>query len=183
MTKLPFDEITDLARERITADVLDQLSDDEIEEELEDEIEDLIIMAYALGWGLFLDEYDEQLALNQKSLTEALQTKIEGKTYQEYLEPHIAEKDIEGIYRVVDTTVHQMFEQAQLDCAKQVGKETKTWLTMEDDEVRQTHRYLEGVSVPIDERFYTIDGDSAPCPGLFASAQNNVNCRCILHYD
>ena len=179
MIRLPFDEITDLARTRITEGAMETLSS----EELEDEIEDLIIMAYALGWGLFLDDYDENIPLNQKSLTSALQTKIEGKTYKEYLEPYIEEKDIEGIYLVVDTTIHQMYTMAQNDCAKQCGYKTKTWVTVGDEKVRETHDFLDGVKVGIDEKFYTIDDDNAPCPGLFALAKNNCNCRCVLHYD
>lgn len=53
---------------------------------------------------------------------------------------------------------------------------------MEDDKVRDTHDYLEGMSVGIDEEFYTYDGDHALYPGGFENAQNNVNCRCFLTY-
>lgn len=179
--RLPFDEITDLAREQITQEILDELTDENLDE-FEDEIEDLIIMAYALGWGLFLNEYDEQRALNQNSLTKALQTKIEGKTYKEYLEPHIEEKDLEGIYRVIDTTVHQMYVMAQDDCAKECGYNTKTWRTMEDNKVREAHVFLDKVKIPIDEKFYAGD-DGALMPGGFSAPELNCNCRCILHYE
>ena len=179
MTKLPFDEITEMARASITEGSLEVMSN----EEIEDEIEDLVIMAYTLGWGLFLTDYEVDTPLNQKLIYDALQTKLGGKTYKEYLEPHIEEKDIEGIYRVIDTTVHQMYVMAQENCAHESGFKTKTWRTMEDEKVRDTHRYLEGVTVPIDEKFYTYDGDSAPCPSLFSLPENNCNCRCVLHYD
>ena len=178
MIRLPFDEITDLARTRITEGTMETLSN----EELEDEIEDLIIMAYTLGWGLFLDEYEVDTPLNQKSLSGALQTKIKGKTYKEYLEPHIEDKDLEGINRVLDTTVHQMYVMAQNDCAKQSGFTKKTWRTMEDDKVREPHRFLDRVSVPIDEKFYVGD-DGALMPGGFSAPELNVNCRCLLSYE
>lgn len=61
-------------------------------------------------------------------------------------------------------------------------KTVKTWRTKKDERVRDTHRFLEGVTIPIDQRFWTIDGDSAMTPGGFATAQENVNCRCFLVY-
>ena len=57
---------------------------------------------------------------------------------------------------------------------------TKTWGTMLDESVRETHSYLESVSVPLEEEFFTFDGDHAPYPGLFQKAENNVNCRCFV---
>jgi hypothetical protein len=53
---------------------------------------------------------------------------------------------------------------------------------MDDDRVRDTHMFLEGVEVPMGERFYTFDGDSAMIPGDFALPENNINCRCTLSY-
>ena len=62
---------------------------------------------------------------------------------------------------------------------------TKNWYTVMDDKVRETHRYLEGASVSLDEEFWTFDGDHAAYPGGFTKAENNVNCRCTveLHID
>ena len=51
---------------------------------------------------------------------------------------------------------------------------------MADEKVRDTHQYLELMTVDIDEDFYTYDGDHASAPGMFELAQNNVNCRCEL---
>jgi hypothetical protein len=51
---------------------------------------------------------------------------------------------------------------------------------MLDDRVRETHDYLEGVRVGIDDLFYTFDGDAAYAPGGFGDPSNNVNCRCYL---
>lgn len=61
-------------------------------------------------------------------------------------------------------------------------KTMKTWQTQKDERVRDTHRFLQGVTIPTDQRFWTIDGDSALTPGGFLTAQNNVNCRCVLVY-
>jgi hypothetical protein len=51
---------------------------------------------------------------------------------------------------------------------------------MMDEKVRDTHQYLEGMTVGIEEDFWTYDNDHASAPGLFEFAENNVNCRCEL---
>ena len=56
----------------------------------------------------------------------------------------------------------------------------KTWETMKDDRVRDEHQYLDGVSVGINDRFYTDDGDSAMYPGDFENPALNINCRCYV---
>jgi hypothetical protein len=51
-----------------------------------------------------------------------------------------------------------------------------------DNRVRDTHFYLEGMTVDINDKFYTYDGDSAYRPGGFEKAENNCGCRCLLMY-
>jgi uncharacterized protein with gpF-like domain len=57
---------------------------------------------------------------------------------------------------------------------------SKRWQTMEDDRVRDTHSYLQGMVVPFDADFYTYDSDHAPFPGLFTLPENNIGCRCVV---
>lgn len=86
----------------------------------------------------------------------------------------------DAIIRIADTEMHRIANQAALDTAKYAGAKYKTWATMLDDKVRDTHDYLEGMTVGIDEDFYTYDGDHAPAPGLFELPENSINCRCEL---
>ena len=58
---------------------------------------------------------------------------------------------------------------------------TKTWKSMKDDKVRDTHDYLDGMTVGFDEDFYTYNGDHAKYPGLFGVPEEDVNCRCLVH--
>jgi uncharacterized protein with gpF-like domain len=68
-----------------------------------------------------------------------------------------------------------------MDMATATGKDLyKTWVTMRDDRVRETHDYLEGMKIPINEPFVTYDMDEAMYPGGFSLPENNVNCRCTL---
>jgi len=57
---------------------------------------------------------------------------------------------------------------------------TKTWITAEDERVRESHRELNGVTIPIDEPFanglmYPSDYSGAP--------EEVINCRCDIQYN
>ena len=66
--------------------------------------------------------------------------------------------------------------------AKKAGKKYKTWNTMGDDKVRDTHDYLAGISVPVEDKFVTYDGDEADAPCGFNNVENNARCRCWLTF-
>jgi uncharacterized protein with gpF-like domain len=55
---------------------------------------------------------------------------------------------------------------------------TKTWQTMGDEKVRESHAEAEGQTVAIDEHF-TVGGEQAYGPGdVGLSAENRCGCRC-----
>mgnify|MGYP006219977789 FL=1 len=56
----------------------------------------------------------------------------------------------------------------------------KQWLTARDEDVRTTHKELEGVIVGANEEFVTSDLDTASSPASFTKASNNINCRCTI---
>jgi hypothetical protein len=104
----------------------------------------------------------------------------------------------DDVIRVVDTDMNRVYNDSVLDVGEKANAGTvewsdedlpapdtkdrvmKTWVTMADDRVRDTHDYLEGMSVPINERFFTFDNDYARYPGDFQLPQNNINCRCRI---
>lgn len=53
------------------------------------------------------------------------------------------------------------------------------WITARDDEVRETHRELDGSMVKPGEPFVNSLGHSAFCPGQFNIAAEDINCRCV----
>jgi HK97 family phage portal protein len=57
----------------------------------------------------------------------------------------------------------------------------KTWLSMRDDEVRETHREenIATLTVSIIENFY-VGGEYLPYPGAGSDPGNNINCRCTI---
>ena len=58
----------------------------------------------------------------------------------------------------------------------------KRWKDVGDEKVRDTHQYLNGISVPLNDYFYSISGDYGRFPGDFKTAEENSNCRCGIVY-
>ena len=53
------------------------------------------------------------------------------------------------------------------------------WITARDDEVRETHRELDGARVKPGVQFINSQGHGAFCPGQFGLAAEDINCRCV----
>lgn len=141
---------------------------------------DALIMAYVYG----VDYANETLGTNipptKEAMREAIYKKVADKDFEQRVREYAEQGKLPEIMRVVETDMTRIFNEGTLATGNKAGAKTKTWLTMMDDKVRDTHSYLEGMTVPIDAEFYTYDGDHAQAPGDFLMAENNVNCRCIL---
>lgn len=119
-------------------------------------------------------DYDQRMQ-------EAVWKEIKGKNFSDRVLEHAEMGDKEAILKVVETDGNRVYNSGGLLGARGKAK-FKTWETMMDDRVRETHDYLQSVTVPIDEDFYTFDGDHAPQPGGFENVENNANCRCFLSF-
>lgn len=113
---------------------------------------------------------------------ETIYRKVAGKDFDQRVREYATTGDIESIMRVAETDATRVFNESELKTAQRVGATSKTWNTMADLRVRDTHNYLEGMTVGINDDFYTYDGDHAPSPGQFELASNNCNCRCWLTF-
>lgn len=60
----------------------------------------------------------------------------------------------------------------------------KTWLSMRDDKVRDTHVAEDGQEVGIQEKFKLVNGDELEMPGdpRAKKAESVINCRCMAVY-
>ena len=144
-------------------------------------------MLYASAYLQGVNEANAQLQGDAEAVpekfNEAALKPVADKTFVERIEEYAPEGDIESIFRVADTDAHRLYVQGELDTAIANGASTKTWNTMEDFRVRDSHFPLEGTTVGIDDYFVTYDGDEAQMPGDFTLAENNVNCRCWLTFN
>ena len=159
----------------------------EVRREDEDDIIDEILDLYILGYLDGSQEAARELGIETRPSVEEMMDTIEkpvaGKTFRQRISEYLnGEGDVspkDGIARVVDTDATRIYNTAILETGIKNGATQKTWVTMADDRVRETHDWLEGMTVPIDSYFYT-GGDKALAPGGFENPENNVNCRCVL---
>ena len=177
---LPFDELNNFEatlRERFADGKLAK----EDEEDIIDEMLDLFLLAYAQGNSVTNTNLSSDWMPTVDEVMRVVDAKVADKTWRERVEDYFANGgSVDDIVRIAETETHRDANTAALDTAKRAGAKNKTWVTMMDDRVRETHDYLECMTVSIDDDFYTYDGDHASAPGLFELAENNVNCRCEL---
>ena len=146
--------------------------------EIEDSLLDLLIMAYVFGTKDVSESLKEDIEPDTDKMKESVYKKIAGESWKERINKSSTKEEIE---RIFVTESHRCFSDGQWDSAD--GRAThKTWVTMDDEKVRDTHWYIDNLTVGIDEYFYTLDGDRALRPYGFELASNNINCRCYLKY-
>ena len=181
-TILPFDELN-----RLKATLPEHFEEGRIKsrqdfEDIIDEMLDLFLLAYANGVE------DTNMALGtdyQPELREVMDTvdrEVAGKTWRERMEDYYETGTIADVERIMETEAHRDSNEAAFQTAKAAGATVKTWNTMEDDRVRDTHIYLSGVTVPMDAEFYSFMGGSTQFPGQWGIAEEDVNCRCWLTF-
>ncbi len=182
MTELLFDNLnvlkTDLTEAYNTYGSLKN-----IPVKLDDIVLDYLIYAYVMG----VEDVNETFGTNVEVQTDRLEMsvykKIADKDFRQRVEEYVESGGtVEDIMRIAETDTTRIYNEAGLETAQKVGATRKTWHTMLDDRVRETHDYIEGMTIPLDARFYTFDGDSALFPGGFTLPENSINCRCYLTY-
>lgn len=171
----------------------------------EDIIFDLLTMAYAWGIEKAGIDFDTPIPINRDMEHDSIYRPTAGKDFAERINEHvdaaneavetggeditnIATRLINELAVVGDTEAHRVLNEAMLDAAEVYAAGhpdktvMKTWVTMNDDRVRDTHWYLEGVTTERNGLFFTYDGDNAQAPGGFMYPENNINCRCTLRF-
>ena len=142
---------------------------------------DLFLLAYAKGNAVTNANLSCDWMPTVDDVMKVVDERVAGKTWRERVEEYFSSGgSVDDLVRIAETETHRDANTAALDTAKYAGAKSKTWVTMADERVRDSHQYLEGMTVGIDEDFYTYDGDHAPAPGLFELPENSINCRCEL---
>ena len=144
-------------------------------------MEFVLCLVYAYGW------HDAEEIVGIVPFTDGLDDKtvnleIEGETFRDRIQTQLDEDSLDGILRIIETEAHRDYNTGVYEAGMESGVSgiKKQWSTMRDGRVRETHDYLEGMTVDLDDKFYTFDGDSARFPGDFSLPENNVNCRCDI---
>lgn len=187
MTQLIFDELNRLQTELLKKSgngffSADEEEAEEIAEDIIDELLDLYLLCYAEGTKVSNVMLGEDIEPDTDLMTETIDQKFDGKDFTDRVREYVSAGTVEDIMKVARSDSQRLFGTASYDAAVRGGAGTKTWRTENDNLVRDTHDYINGVTMGMEERFYTFDGDSARYPGDFTSAANNANCRCWLDY-
>jgi len=142
-------------------------------------LEDAYIEGFASAEYMLNQEED----IEDDLLFFALEKEYDGESIYTKFDDYYEQNDAEKLKVLVESEFHRVYSQGGLDMAEATGRDVyKTWQTMQDDRVRETHDYLEGMTIPVREKFKTLDMDEADAPGGFTLPENNVNCRCWLSY-
>ncbi|MBR2493268.1 MAG: hypothetical protein IKB64_07420 [Paludibacteraceae bacterium] len=154
-----------------------------------DNAEDILIAAYKRGREDVLAMLDYSFAydLDISKLRTALNEVKGGMTYVNRIILGFENYSLKEMQRLMSAEYHRMYNLGAYEVVEEIQRTDnvailKEWHTVGDEKVRDTHRYLEGYKVPIEEFFYTFDGDKALYPGGFEKPENNIGCRCILIY-
>jgi len=170
---LPFDELNRLKKK---LGATERPSEDEII----DEMIDIFLASYLNGYSDVNESLSTDLSPDLANVEEAIYREIAGETFIDRVSKHLAEGRPEDIDRVAETESHRIYNEAVFNAAQRGGAKFKTWKTMKDDRVRDSHEWLEGTTVGINEYFYSYTGDRGMHPGDFNDPAENVNCRCYL---
>lgn len=144
------------------------------------------------------NEYDESFREGIDGLTdaepdsyEAVHADVAGKNFADRINEYLADVlagggldalllDMAGL---IETDGHRVRCVARQDAGDELAAEgfavTKTWRSIGDEKVRDTHFLLDGTTIGIDDYFYTVNG-RAKAPGGFGVGEEDCNCRCIL---
>lgn len=193
MNLMPFDELNTFRQMVTDYKATDASVSPERKRQLRDDlweyIEYLLIEAYVYGnvqamQDLGLLDLDPADLIDRTTMFDTINEKIADKTWRDRIEEYLAKEDstVEDFMRVAETDATRIYNAGVIDGGNASGIQgvAKQWVTVGDPKVRDTHDYLEGMIVPLNDDFYTYDGDHARAPGLFTLPENNIGCRCTI---
>ena len=144
--------------------------------------EDWLLLAYADGKTDAEEQLGRDIETPIEDIYYIIYADVGGKTIADRTKEYFHLEDYEALYSTLQNERQRVYNEAAFDTALKAGAKSKTWRTMEDALVRDTHDYIDRMTKPINEPFYTYDGDSAMYPMAFENPSNNINCRCYLTF-
>lgn len=119
----------------------------------------------------------------QKVVKEGIDT---GQTYTE-MAKHLTKRldgEVLKPIRIVRTETQRVENTAKMEAYYDLEKQgillKKRWLSARDERTRDAHAELDGVTLALDENFISSLGGVGLGPGMMGTAQDDINCRCLL---
>ena len=140
---------------------------------------DLFLLAIANGVVSINAEFGADYQPDAAQMEGIIYKKIDGLTWKDRVTDWYNNGGTGfDISRIAETEAHRIGNDIAFEGAKASGATKKTWLTMMDEKVRDSHYYLEGVTIGIDDYFYSFKGGKTLYPGEWGIADEDCNCRC-----
>lgn len=183
MTYFPWDEINALENraEEAQKQAISEGKRDVVDKYI-DEIEDLLEMDYMYGVQDANGQLGISLSPDFEQVRQALDKTYDGIGYKDRIREYFSSGTPYDIARVISTNAHRIYNEAVYNTAVKGGATSKTWHCMMLPTSRDTHIYLDGVTVPIDAEFYNYKGESTYYPGQWGIAEEDINCLCTLTF-
>lgn len=183
MNFFPWDDINSLESKAEEAQKQAELGDfDKVVDTFIDTVDELFEMDYFYGVQDISMQLGKSLEPDFGDMEKSINKVIEGKDYKQRIREYMKNGTPADIARVIGTDAHRIYNDAMYDQAVRNGATKKTWRTMADLRVRDSHEYLDGVTVGINDEFYTYKGNHTYYPGQFGVAEEDCNCRCWVTY-
>ena len=185
----PWDELN-VIRSKVEKQELAEAAEDGGKKYDAEKCIDIVYEYLEMAWTMGVENVNENLSTSyaptspvmSAEMRSEINRKVAGKDYKERIREWAEKGDFEAIMRVAETDAHRVINSSSLATAKKAGAQWKTWVTMNDDKVRDTHAYLHAKTIPIDDYFVTFNGDKALAPGMFGIPDEDCNCRCVLTF-
>lgn len=181
MTLFPFDELN-ILKSQFEAAEQDPEGKKQRKGYYIDEVTDLFVLAYIYGTDELNKELGTDIQPDTQEMRAVIEERFDGKNYIDRLNDYFENGTTYDIERVLYTDAHRIYNAAKFTGAKKAGAKFKTWRTQLDPLVRDSHDYLEGVRVGIDDEFYTYNGNHTMYPAQFSIPEEDINCRCWVEF-
>ena len=152
-------------------------------EDIIDEMLDLYLLAMANGTNAVNEQFGTNIELSSLEVEQIIYQKIDGATWEDRIRTWYELGGTEAdIVRIAETEIHRDGNAAAFQTAVKAGATKKRWECMMLPTSRDTHIYLNGTTVGIQDEFYTFMGNHAMYPGMFGVAEEDVNCLCEVSF-
>ena len=179
----PFDELNAFKTRLSSHFVNGRIKSTDDVEDIIDELLDLYLLALAKGIRTVNEQFGTDFQMTSLETEQIIYQKIDGATWEDRIRTWYETDGTEAdIVRIAETETHRIGNTAAYETAVKAGAKTKRWECMMLPTSRDTHTYLNGTTVGIEDEFYTFAGNHAMFPGQFGVAEEDVNCLCELSF-
>ena len=179
MMILPIDELNNLKTKYRQQN---KLTDYEIADIIDDLL-DIFLLAVANGAISINEQFGTDYRPTAEQVEKTIYEKIDGATWEDRVRTWYENGGtFEDIIRIAETESHRIGNEIAYMGAKAVGAKNKTWICQMLPTSRDSHVYLNGTTVALNDYFYSYRGGKTLYPGQFGEAEEDCNCLCELSF-